>query len=403
MHNARVMATPKPGEIRCPTCHRSTPPAAFCTQCGSAIPSDARARPRGMDRDELQDRIRARRSGSDPYRRGSVSDEAPGYERFEPEPDDKRAQRMAATDDRRLDHFDESAVATGAAAVAAGAGAPAGAPAGDAPPPAPADERPSLTRDPDDWEPAPSIVPPMAPREPEPPYDPAGDAAAPYEPAGHVDNFDDAAYAGGEYSYDYDQWEPREERSGSGALAIVGFLALGVLALLGGALLAGVFGGDQTGQVGASPSVSASAEPTASPTAEPTPVPTDDAAPSGSAAPSGGPIVFPDGFTAEAQPCLPGSANVSGCDSNAVSNAGSVWVWVGFQNGTDNDVVGARVLGPDGTTVGEGSIDLRDIGCRGNACNGWTYFPFSGLPVGTYGVEVLRNGEPAGETSFEVS
>ena len=88
-HNARVMATPKPGEIRCPTCHRSTPPAAFCTQCGSAIPTDARARPRGMDRDELQDRIRARRSGGDPYRRGSDADEGTGiYERFEPDPTD---------------------------------------------------------------------------------------------------------------------------------------------------------------------------------------------------------------------------------------------------------------------------------------------------------------------------
>jgi hypothetical protein len=83
-------------------------------------------------------------------------------------------------------------------------------------------------------------------------------------------------------------------------------------------------------------------------------------------------------------------------------NSGSVWVWVGFENGNASDVVGATVLGPDGSTVGEGSIDLTRIGC-GQACKGWTYFPFSGLPAGTYDVEITRNGEPAGSTSFEVS
>ncbi len=102
-HNAADMATPKPGEIRCPTCHRSTVPAAFCTQCGSAIPSDARIRPRGMDREELQDRIRARRSGGEPYRRGGTADEPPGYERFEPEPEDAQARKAQRQDARRRD------------------------------------------------------------------------------------------------------------------------------------------------------------------------------------------------------------------------------------------------------------------------------------------------------------
>ncbi|HEX2141811.1 MAG TPA: hypothetical protein VHK28_05970, partial [Candidatus Limnocylindria bacterium] len=67
--------TPKPGQIRCPTCHRSTPPAAYCTQCGSPIPASARVRPRGMDRDELEERIRGRRPGEG-FRRGSAPDEA---------------------------------------------------------------------------------------------------------------------------------------------------------------------------------------------------------------------------------------------------------------------------------------------------------------------------------------
>ena len=105
------MATPKPGEIRCPTCHRSTPPAAFCTQCGSAIPTDARIRPRGMDRDELQERIRARRSGGEPYRRGGPLEEEAAFERFEPEPEDARVQRGRRSDAQRTDHLGEGAAA----------------------------------------------------------------------------------------------------------------------------------------------------------------------------------------------------------------------------------------------------------------------------------------------------
>ena len=116
------MATPKPGEIRCPTCHRSTPPAAFCTQCGSAIPPDARTRPRGMDRDELQERIRARRSGGDPYRRGSVDDTPVAYGRYEPDPTDADARRPGAADQPRTDHLDDTPGAPAAAAAAAAAG-----------------------------------------------------------------------------------------------------------------------------------------------------------------------------------------------------------------------------------------------------------------------------------------
>lgn len=389
MHNAAGMATPKPGEIRCPTCHRSTPPAAFCTQCGSAIPQDARARPRGMDREELQDRIRARRSGGEPYRRGAMADDEPGYERFEPEPEDQQARRTPRAEERRHDLFEGGAAATGALGAPASGGTPS-------------EEPPSLTRDRDEWlePPAPAwtSAAPAAGAPVEPPAMPA-----PEGPPPAVDHFDDD-YAPDDDAYEYDAWEePREERSGTGAMAIVGFLGLGVLALLGGALLAGVFGGDQTGQVDPTPVLSISAAPSVEPTPEVTPAPSVTAAPSGSAAPSGGPIVFPDGFTAEAQPCLPGSAGGNGCDSNAVSNSGSVWVWVGFENGTSNDVIGTEVIGPDGTVVGEGSIDLARIGCRPTCPGGWTYFPFSGLPEGTYDVNVTRNGEPAATTSFEVS
>ena len=378
------MATPKPGEIRCPTCHRSTPPAAFCTQCGSAIPSDARIRPRGMDRDELQERIRARRSGGDPYRRGGPAEDLPGYERYEPEPEDTRGRQLPRGDDRRRDLFDEA----------------------EAPP------RRDLTRDDDDWaatvRPSSSTaaVPTPAPAPPPPAAPETIEADRP----ANVDNFDDAAYADDAYTYEYDDWEDTDRRrSGGGALAILGFLALGVLALIGGALLAGVFNEDPG--VGQNPtstpiaSASASARPTASATLEPTGAGTPAASPGATGQPTepGEPVEFPDGFVVSAQPCLPGSAGTNGCESNAQTNAGSLWAWVGFQNGTANDVIGAELIGPDGASLTSGSIDLADIGCQPTCPGGWTYFPYSNLQPGAYEVRITRNGEPAGTMTFEVT
>ncbi len=166
-------------------------------------------------------------------------------------------------------------------------------------------------------------------------------------------------------------------------------------------MLAGVFGDDpNTGQVDTSPSPSISVAAVPSATASAAASGAATPAPSGSPAASGDPVVFPDGFTAEAQPCLPGSAGGSGCDSNGASNSGVVDIWVGFRNGTGSDVIGATLVSPDGSTV-DGSIDLARINC-GQSCNGWTYFPFRNLTPGTYTVEITRNGEPASETTFEV-
>ncbi len=372
------MATPKPGEIRCPTCHRSTPPAAFCTQCGSAIPPDARARPRGMDRDELQDRIRARRSGGEPYRRGSDAEEGTGlYERFEPDPTDAMAQSAPSGVDPRTDYFDDAA----------------------APPAPPSAPRPDLTRDRDDWDAAPAAAagaaagaaanadPTPAPQWTEGPPQPVDPGPAPSE-------YDEP------YAYDHD-WE-EEPRERSGALAIMGFLGLGVLALLAGAVLASLWGGG-VGQADATPTPIVSDAPAS---VAATPVPSVSSAPgsaepSASAGPSGGPIIFPDGFVAEAQPCIPGSVGSSGCDSNGVANAGAVEIWVGFQNGNSNDVIGAIVEAPDGKTSDQ-SIDLASIGC-GASCNGYTWFNFSSLKPGTDEVRITRNGQPASSTSFEVT
>jgi hypothetical protein len=374
------MATPKPGEIRCPTCHRSTPPAGFCTQCGSAIPSDARVRPRGMDRDELQDRIRQRRSGGDPYRRGAPADERGGYERFEPDPSDATAARSAPAGAPREDHFDDAS-----AEVAA-------------------DRPPDITRDRDDWaRPAVAVgaagtLPPEEPAAPPPSDVPVGAD----EPGAYVQApYDEAAYADDQDAYGYEEWqEPERQSSGAGAFAILGFLALGVLALGAGAVLAGVFGSAGVGE-GPSPSPSATPLVTVQPSPSDSFAPSSSAAPSGSPGASGGPVTFPDGFTAEAQPCFPGSVGADGCDSNGVSNSGAVDIWVGFTNGNANDVIGAIVEAPDGTSADQ-SIDLARIGC-GSSCAGYTWFSFSNLDPGTYEVRITRNGDPAGETTFEVS
>ena len=103
----------------------------------------------------------------------------------------------------------------------------------------------------------------------------------------YVDNFDDDAYDQEPYAYAYDDWqEPRERRAGLGAVAILGFLALGVLALVGGAVLAGIFSAGSG--IGAGPSVPS---PTAVATLDPTPSASLDAgetpAASGSPAASG--------------------------------------------------------------------------------------------------------------------
>ncbi len=417
-----------------------------------------------MDRDELQERIRARRSGGEPYRRGAMpADEYGGYERFEPDPTDAHARRSGAPDDRRRDYLaqdDEDAGSAGGgghrqpepghraeeapdagpahgAAVAhdAGMARDPGPPrhAGVAPqggveenlPPLPrsavrrAEEarRPDLTRDRDDWSapgPTSRAAPPPKPRPvvpvPAPPPAAPGPAAptadySDYAARPRADHLDDQSYDP-EAPYEYDQWEDdRERRSGVGGLAILGFLALGVLALLGGAVLAGVFTGDPgVAEASPTPFAAVSEAPLPSVAASVAASAAASALPTGSSAPSesGAPVVFPDGFTAQAQPCIPGSVRPDGCDSSGAVNSGQVEIWVGFENGTSADVVGAEILGPDGNTIGEGTIDLSRIGCT-STCNGHTYFNFANLGPGMYEVRITRNGEQADTIEFEVS
>ncbi|MBA2632156.1 MAG: hypothetical protein H0U86_04025 [Chloroflexi bacterium] len=349
-----------------------------------------------MDRDELQDRIRARRSGGDPYRRGGVADGTEtGYERFEPEPEDSQARRARRPAERRQDSLRDAAPVP----VLVAEPEPDAASQSLVPPIA---ARPDITRDVDDWAARPATDPTPTPLAP-PPSD------VPVEEVAYVDNFDDETYADDAYPYAYDEWDEggRRGSSGAGAFAILGFLALGVLALLGGAVLAGVFGDDPNAGAtdptpSPSPVLSESIAPSGSASAAPSAATSTD--PSASAAASGEPVVFPDGFTAEAEPCLPGTMrrDGSGCDSNGSTNAGTVEIYVGFRSGTSDDVIGAEIVGPDGAVVGDGSIDLSRINC-GQTCNGWTFFSFANLGPGTYEVRITRNGEFASETGFEVS
>ena len=387
MHNAPDMSTPKPGEIRCPTCHRSTPPAAFCTQCGAAIPSDARVRPRGMDRDELQDRIRQRRAGGDPYRRGVPADEpsgAPGYQRFEPEAEDTAAARraeegMAAP---RADYFAER----------------------EAP-------RPDITRDrePDHYGAWPqqehAPPPPEPPRSEEPYYEAPRSEAPRYEDPSYVEpergDYDQAADYEQSYAYG-DEWGGGRRGSGLGPVVILGFLALGVLALLGGAVLAGVFDDDGTGSATQSPT--ASVEPTLAPSTDVTPtpvVPTDSGG--GSPPPTDGPVTFPDGFIGDIEPCATEEMDFPGCTEDGSSiTSDRMWVWIGFTNAQGTDELVLR-LQFGGQTIGQSPFVMGETVRCPETCDGYLRQGYTGLNPGDYELILERNGEFADRASFTVA
>jgi hypothetical protein len=412
------MATTKPGEIRCPTCHRSTPPAAFCTQCGAPIPSDARIRPRGLDRDELEERIRMRRSGDDPWRRGAPAAGAGGapsaYERFQPEPQDAAARRDEPEPEQRVDHFDEEAAAAAAAAAA----------------PPPSSVPSDVTRDvePEPWQRfgAPPVVgsPP-----PEPVAEPTAGPAAPPpawpsegSPQAFAERRDDEPYAG-PYAESYDasaddEWgrersayaeawdeEPRR-RSGvaAGGLAILAFLALGVLALLGGAVLAGFFGNRGIGQTDASPTPAVTVVPTSEASVAPTPATSASVVPSGSAPATGGPVTFPDGFVGDVEPCAteamdfaPNACEVDG----SVITSDRMWAWIGFEKARGSDVL-VLSLQVAGQTIDQQEFLMSETVRCPDTCTGFLRQGYTNLNPGDYELLLERDGEFADRTSFTV-
>ena len=380
------MSNTKPGEIRCPTCHRSTPPLAFCTQCGAPVPSAARIRPRGMDRDGLDDRIRQRRSGDAPFRRGMGGEEsavddsfASGpHEPFRPEPEDALARRPStpAVPAPRVDRAPEEIDARPIEPR----------PVAPAPAPEPPVIQPAATIEPAPAVPVAAFVPVQAP--PVPVEPPAWSAEPPYDSGPYDDD------RGGSY-----EDEPRG--GGFGPLAVVAVVALGLMAIGLGAILSGVFSGVASASPSPSPTPTISVTATASATAEPTGGPTSTAIPT--PVPTAGPVVFADGFTAQTQPCLEQPTSFSGCSSSGSTVSGSsIWVWVGFRKGNDADLITASILDASGATLHDGSVSLSTISC-GSSCNGWLRFRFSGLAAGSYGIRIDRNGQLAAESSFTVS
>jgi hypothetical protein len=378
----RRMPTPKPGQIRCPTCQQPTPPAAYCTQCGAPLPSSLQARPRGMDRAELEERVRHRRPGDPAMRRGRPLDEAPpaGYVPFEPEPADANALReedpgvAAQYVDNTAPGFDQAAPIpppthggdrdhhTAAAAAAGYAAASAtGPPTPYAPPPAPATY---------------------------------GEAP-----------IDDAAYASPEDAYPYahatDDRGGRD-RGGSGALPIIGFILLGVLALGVGAVLATLLGG--TGGVGeASPtatpstSVAASVTPSTEPT-EPASEP-PDATPE----PTDGPVTFPDGAVITVQPCATQEMSFDGCvvDGSTIT-ADTMWVWIGFDDADSSDNF-VLTLRSEGQTIDQQEKVLGDVLSCPGTCSGYLIgAAYRGLEPGEYELVVRRNDDFADSATFRV-
>jgi hypothetical protein len=345
--------------------------AAFCTQCGAAIPSGAQVRPRGMDRQELDARIRQRRPGDARLRRGTPvepTDARPGYVPFEPDPQDARARREAAETPARVDNtapdFDERGPQEPEPAYA----------------PAPGYD-------------APAYEPPAYEA---PAYEEPYEAPPPYAAA--VESPSDAGYGAPEDAYPY--WEAEEPgRGGPGMLPILGFIGLAVLALGVGAALAGMFGGGAANATATpSPSLSASAsiEPSGEATpsegdASPTPEPTD------------GPVAFPDGAEITVQPCATDEMSFDGCirDGSTITRQ-TMWVWIGFRDAAGSDTFTLELRSGD-QTLDEQEKELGSVlDCPGT-CTGYLIGAvYRDLDPGEYQLVVRRNDDFADSAAFTV-
>ena len=400
------MPTPKPGQIRCPTCQQPTPAAAYCTQCGAPLPSSLQARPRGMDRAELEEKARHRRPGDPATRRGRSADDLPpaAYVPFQPEPEDANAVREeegaepAAHVDNTPPGFDEqlpplppayraprddrAPAAAAAGYAAASAGGPAAA-AESEPAPAPPDAH---------------QADPYAP----PP------AAATYGQA----PVDEAPYGAPEDAYPYAY--PANDGGGGGgssALPIIGFILLGVLALGVGAILATMLGGSGgVGEASPTPTPVTSVAPSQSASTAPTEPASD--APSPTPEPTDGPVTFADGARFAVQPCASddydagavGKPDEDACDapSDDIQN-GEVWVFVNVNAPDGGDPLTIQLLENDTVqNEQEFTMDSKLSGC-GSPCIGLVYGArYQGLFSGDYELVLLRDGEFADRATFTV-
>jgi hypothetical protein len=367
------MPTPKPGQIRCPTCQQPTPPAAYCTQCGAPLPSSLQARPRGMDRAELEERVRHRRPGDPATRRGRPlgEDIAPAaYVPFQPEPQDVNAIRDEEEGGQAVQHVDHTP------------------PDFDRSPPPPA------------YQAQPEPVPAAYAADPHQndPYGPPH-ASATYGQA----PIDEVAYGDPADAYLYAY--PAEEgggRGGSGALPIIGFILLGVLALGVGAALAILLGGNGgVGQASPTPTASASLVPSVSPSTEPSGSGSEP--PSGTPEPTDGPVTFPDGAMITVQACGTADMSFDGCVVDGTTITGRLmWVWIGFDDADGSDII-TLTLRSEGQTIDQQEKVLGEVlGCPGT-CSGYLIgAAYRGLEPGDYELVVRRNDDFADSATFRV-
>jgi hypothetical protein len=391
-----------------------------------------------MDRDELEERIRGTGGrSSNPFRRGTPAEDPSaaypvGVEPFIPEPTDLLARaepEEGAALEPRVDRFadpeDPPLALSGAGARASKAAWPET--DREFPPP------PLQLQDHRDIREGDRIV--AAPAYPRARYDADDGGYAGREhasdqrwagvPAGAVANAGrepgdvhhvaagsggDSGEFGGSGGDEYREYPgDGQRRGGAGALAVVGFVVLGLAALLGGAILAGVLNtAAPVGAASASPTASASPGETASGTAQGSAQASGSGSLSASASPAASASTGPDNFTARVQPCASDKMSFKGCaqDGSTISSD-QVWVWVGFYKAAYNDVIGVKLVEKaTGAAAGDGATPLGqdNIGCKPDTeCTGYLYFTFDQVKPGAYTIKVSRNGQDVAQASLTVT
>jgi hypothetical protein len=448
--------TSEPREVRCPSCGRLTPLAPFCTRCGSVIPEGASAgRARGMDRSELEAKIRQRRSADSPYLRGEPARDlssAPAWHAprapttFVPEASDELARYEAeeAAEPPRVDYLDERAASEAAADWQvmdrqAQPAQPAWQPIERPPQPAPADASPFPKQGRRDesnpWEPAGRSVSENGSADYLAAASAAGypaDVGTAYGATAEIDNaryespLDVEAGGGGsgeDFAYsaypsdsgygfasgadadvapgndggDAGDWDERgwnqsgdePPRRSTAALTIVGFVVLGIAALVGGALLFSVLNVPAgLARQSATPTATEQASAAASGSAA------ERATPSAGESQGSSPSARPDTFNATAQPCATDEMKLDGCDvDGSTLNKGAGWVWVGFEHGQPEDVIGITVIDKASRAEeADASITLDEIGGTPTNCGkGYLKMGFDNLDPGHYVINDTRN------------
>lgn len=349
-----------------------------------------------MDRAELEERVRHRRPGDPATRRGRpLGDEvAPAaYVPFQPEPEDVNAIRDEEESGQTVQHIDNTP------------------PAFDEPPPPasrePRDDRAAAAAAGYAAASAYQAPPPASQPEPEPdphqgdPYGPPH-ASATYGQA----PIDEAPYGAPDDAYPYPA-DYGSGRGGSGALPIIGFILLGVLALGVGAALATLLGSNGgVGDASPTPTASVSLAPSVAATTEPSGSGSEP--PSGTPEPTDGPVTFPDGAVITVQACGTADMSFDGCAVDGSTITGRLmWVWIGFDNTGAADTL-TLTLENQGETIDQQEKVLGEVlgDCETGGqpvCSGYLIgAAYRGLEPGDYELVVRRNDDFADSATFRV-